>query len=68
MTADSIGMCQKWAILLDSLNLVQAQNCQMDLTHALNFKYLQNVAQKALLGMNGPTLNGGWDPGKYLLA
>jgi hypothetical protein len=33
------GMRQKWAILFDSLGLVQAQNyggptCQADLTHA----------------------------------
>ena len=27
-------MRQKWAILLDSVDLVQAQNCQGDLTHA----------------------------------
>jgi hypothetical protein len=30
-----LGMRQKWALLLDSLDLAQAQNCQGDLTHAL---------------------------------
>jgi len=30
-------MRQKRAILLDSVDLVQAQNCQVDLTHALNY-------------------------------
>jgi hypothetical protein len=30
-----LGMRQKWAILLDSVELVQAQHCQVDLTHAL---------------------------------
>jgi len=30
-----LGMCQKGAILSDGLVLVQAQNCQVDLTHAL---------------------------------
>jgi hypothetical protein len=29
-----MGMCQKRAILLDSVDLVQVQNCQVDLTHA----------------------------------
>jgi hypothetical protein len=29
------GMRQKWAILLDSVSLAQAHNCQVDLTHAL---------------------------------
>jgi len=28
------GMRQKWAILLDSVELVQAQHCQVDLTPA----------------------------------
>jgi hypothetical protein len=28
-------MCQKGVILLDSVDLIQAQNCQVDLTHAL---------------------------------
>jgi len=28
------GMCQKGAILPNSLDLVQAQNCQVDLTYA----------------------------------
>ena len=32
---ETLGMCQKRAILLDSVNLVQARNCQVDLTHAL---------------------------------
>ena len=27
-------MCQKGAILLDSVDLVQAQDCQVGLTHA----------------------------------
>jgi hypothetical protein len=31
------GMRQKWALLLDSLDLAQAQNCQGDLTHAQRF-------------------------------
>jgi hypothetical protein len=29
-----IGMCQERAILPDSVDLVQAQNCQVNLTHA----------------------------------
>jgi len=28
------GMRQKWAILLESVDLVQAQNCQVDLMHS----------------------------------
>src|ERR1700736_2433177 len=31
-------MRQAWAILLDSVDLVQAQNCQVDLTHALDIE------------------------------
>ena len=34
----SLGMCQKEVILLDSVELVQARNCQVDLTHALPYK------------------------------
>ena len=30
----SIGICQKKAILLDSVGLVQAQKCQVGLTYA----------------------------------
>ena len=30
-----LGMCQKGTIPLDSVGLVQAQNCQVRLTHAL---------------------------------
>jgi len=30
-------MCQKGVILPDSVDLVQAQNCQVDLTHALEY-------------------------------
>jgi len=29
-----LGMCQKGAILLDSVDLAQAQRCQVRLTHA----------------------------------
>jgi len=41
-------MRQKWVILLDSLDLIQAQNCQVDLTHALAlalyaFSFLGNM-------------------------
>jgi hypothetical protein len=37
-------MRQKKAILLDSVNLVQAQNCQVDLAHALGSNCLdQNI-------------------------
>jgi hypothetical protein len=31
-----LGMCQKGAILPDSVHHVQAQNCQVDLTHTLH--------------------------------
>jgi len=33
-------MCQKGAILLDSVDLAQAQNCQVDLTHAQRIEKL----------------------------
>ncbi len=34
----SLGMCQKGTILPDSVDLAQAQNCQVDLTHALGYR------------------------------
>jgi hypothetical protein len=40
-------MCQKGAILLDSVDLAQAQNCQVDLTHALDYTPL--LAIKTIL-------------------
>jgi len=37
------GMCQKWAILLDSVDLVHTENCQVDLTHALRSLCIGNL-------------------------
>jgi len=34
-----LGMCQKGAILLDSVDLAQAQRCQVRLTHAQWFLF-----------------------------
>jgi hypothetical protein len=43
-------MRQKWAILLDSVGLVQAQNCQGDLTLALqhNVKHISVIPSSIL--------------------
>ena len=40
---NSFGMCQKGTILLDSVDLVQAQNCQVGLTHPLTSDFRISV-------------------------
>jgi hypothetical protein len=48
---DSLGKRQKGAVLLDSVDLVQARNCQPDLTHALGWqeRYLFENSQALLM-------------------
>jgi Arc-like DNA binding domain len=43
-----IGMCQEWTILLGSVDLVQARNCQVRLTHAIGLQPIPSALAEEL--------------------